>query len=167
MTDSYSGRRLGSDDQRRADDIHVQQQKRRSIGPLIGLSLLALALAALWAHSRNRAQPAAAASCGQTTVQFERYRAELSPTSKASLSELATCLRAHPSQTVALEGRAEGSELTYDSSLPRERADVLAAQLGAFGVPDKQVAVEPNPTPCRETGGECQSASAIPRPEPQ
>jgi outer membrane protein OmpA-like peptidoglycan-associated protein len=162
MTDIFSKDRLGSDRRHRADEIHAHQ-KKWSAGPLIGLGVLALGLLALWGHARTTSG-LAAASCGQTTARFEQYSAALTATSKAELAKFAQCLRAHPSEAVSLEGRADPNELTYDPSLSSGRARALASELGALGVPAAQFAVVSNPTPCPETGTTCQTAAAIPRP---
>jgi outer membrane protein OmpA-like peptidoglycan-associated protein len=163
MADTFVKDRLGEKDRRRADQIHLHAEKRWSAGPLIGLGVVALGLYALWGFARSKPHPNLSINCGQTTVQFDTNRVELRSDQKSDLTKLAACLRANPAQRVTLQGRAEPGELTYDSTLARGRADVLAEQLGALGVPANQLVIEANSTPCAEPGGECRAAIAIPQ----
>jgi len=124
---------------------------------LIGLGVLGLALLALWAYSRNRDH---ATACGEKTVTFEQHSATLSPDGKSALRELAACLKANPTQTVRLEGRADNGEKSYNAALPRGRAEALVVELRALGVPASQVTVFTNEAPCAKSGETCRSASA-------
>jgi OmpA family len=160
MADVFPKDRLAHE--HRADEIHIHlHQKKRSWGPFIALGFFGLGLLALWSYSRNRVS---SVLCGRTTIQFEQHGAALTADSKVELSKLAACLNADPKQSVKLEGRADQSELSYNATLPQGRAEAIAEELRALGVPPSQVTVESNMTPCTDAAGSCHSATAIPQP---
>ena len=73
-------------------------------------------------------------------VSFATSRADLSAEGKATLDEIARALRAHPSQTVIVEGYSDetGAEST-DIQLSRQRADSVAHYLEGDGVSSDRV----------------------------
>lgn len=73
-------------------------------------------------------------------VSFATSRADLSAEGKATLDEIAKALRAHPSQTVIVEGYSDetGAEST-DIQLSRQRADSVAHYLEGDGVSSDRV----------------------------
>ncbi len=149
----------------RADEIHVRHRERKSLGPWLGLLALGLGLLALWGYGRSRAH-VAAATCAEATVHFATDTTALSADDKIAIRQLADCLRANPSQTVRLEGRAAPSELQTNEALAHARAQTLALELSALGVPPAQYSVTVGAPACTDGTEACleqsRTAAAIP-----
>jgi len=132
----------------------------------LGLGALGLALLALWGYGRGRQH--AAATCTQTTIHFTRNAATLGADDKVAVRQLADCMKMNPSQTVRLEGRADASEIQTNAAIAQERADTLARELRALGVPASQYNVTTSATTCNEETDTCwqvnRSATAVPLP---
>jgi hypothetical protein len=149
----------------RVDEIHVHHRDRRSSGLWPWLFLLAALILALWGlFGRPQARPVVSA-CAASDVNFELGSSVVSPIDRGTLRSLASCLKANSARKVRLEGRAGPGER---SGLARERADVLARELRALGVPAAQLSVGVGAARCNDASDACvrqnRSASATPLP---
>jgi len=152
----------------RADEIHVHHREKQGLGIWPWLLAFGLGLFAVWGlFGRRDASKAVVTACEPATINFATGSSTLSQGDRASLQNLASCLKGNTARKVRLEGRANAQEGTM---LARGRADTIARELRSMGVPSAQFSVGVAGLACSENTDACASrnrtvtASPIKRP---
>lgn len=100
--------------------------------------------------------PGTDVSCEAVTIHFESNGYMLGEDGKGSTETLAECLKANPNQSVRIEGRADPREsLSSATSLAKQRAESVASELKAQGVPDSQISVITSASTCSDADESC------------
>jgi len=137
----------------RADEIHVHHREKRGLGIWPWLLALGLGLFALWGlFGRREATRSAVSACDPATMSFATGSTTLTQGDRASLQNLAACLKSNSERKVRLEGRANPAEGTL---LARGRADTIARELRSMGVSSAQFSVGIAGVACSESTDAC------------
>lgn len=106
-------------------------------------------------EGRSATEPMAAtptageASCTDVTIYFPKDSTLIGDEAVVSVNQLASCLKADPTLTVRLEGRADPTgSAEHNRRLATERALSVAAQLQAHGISVDQISAVALPSNC-------------------
>jgi len=88
--------------------------------------------------------------CRRVDIYFGANQSSFSDKDVAAIDSLATCLKAHPNETVRLEGRNDAKETSSADEMPlaRRRARALADELTKRGVNESQLRTMNGPSQC-------------------
>jgi len=88
--------------------------------------------------------------CRRVDIYFGANQTSFSDKDVAAIDSLATCLKAHPNETVRLEGRNDTKETSSADEMPlaRRRARALADELTKRGVNESQLRTMNGPSQC-------------------